>query len=138
MQATARSARIAFAIVSVSLAFLALGASPAMAAPDCAVAVIDDWAQGTLESAYPLECYDAAIDALPEDLRAYTTAANDISRAATTANRTDAPTRELASTPVTTTSASSFPVTVALLGAFVILLSASGVAASVVRRRRGR
>ena len=49
---------------------------------DCGQAVISDWADdGSIERTYQAPCYQAALDALPEDLRAYTTAAEDISRA---------------------------------------------------------
>jgi hypothetical protein len=131
---------VGFALASAAIAavLLSVWAAPAQARPDCATAIIDEWANGTLSSPYPLDCYDAAIDALPEDLRAYTTAADDISRAATAASRSDVATRQLASTPVAAENARAFPVTVLLLATFVLLLAASGLAASIVRRRRAR
>lgn len=47
----------------------------------CGKAVLSDWADGRIDRAYPDPCYQAAIDTLPEDLRAYSTARDDISRA---------------------------------------------------------
>jgi hypothetical protein len=135
LQRTARTARFAFALAA-ALAAVVVWAVPAQAASACATAIIEDWANGTLAAPYPLDCYDAAIDALPEDLRAYTTAADDISRAAIDASRADGSTRQLASTPATAQSARAFPLTVVLLGGFVALLAASGLAASLLRRRR--
>jgi hypothetical protein len=138
LQATARP--IWLALVGATLVFGAsvMCAPPAQAAPACADAIIEEWANGALSSPYPLDCYDAAIDALPEDLRAYTTAADDISRAAVAASRADVPARQLASTPAAAESSRAFPLTVALLAAFVVLLAASGLVASLIRRRRTR
>jgi hypothetical protein len=139
VQATARRIGTALALVAfAATALLGLVSSPAIAAPGCATAIIEEWASGALERTYPLDCYDAAIDALPEDLRAYTTAADDISRAAMTASRSGVSARQLASTSVSSGSADEFPLTVALLGMFVAVLAASGLGASVVRRRRSR
>src|SRR5262245_31761888 len=55
--------------------------------PRSAESLLDDWSRGALDSSYAPECYEAAIDALPEDLRAYTTAADDIRRAGIDASR---------------------------------------------------
>lgn len=46
----------------------------------CGKAVLSDWADGRIDDDYPAPCYEAAIDVMPEDLRAYTTAKDDISR----------------------------------------------------------
>jgi hypothetical protein len=129
------------------LVALALGAAlvvvtgcgyPSSARPACADAILDAWTRGALADTYPADCYDDAIDALPEDLRAYTTAADDISRAAIAAGRADAPTRRLASSPVADESARAFPAAVVLLAALVAAITTSGLTASVIRRRRGR
>ena len=47
----------------------------------CGKAVLSDWADGRIDRAYPDPCYEAAIETMPEDLRAYSTAKDDISRA---------------------------------------------------------
>ena len=47
----------------------------------CGKAVLTDWADGRIDRAYPPPCYEAAIETMPEDLRAYSTATDDISRA---------------------------------------------------------
>ena len=47
----------------------------------CGQAVLSDWSDGRIDRTYPDPCYQAAIDGMPEDLRAYTTAKEDISRA---------------------------------------------------------
>ena len=56
-------------------------AAPASAAPLCADAVMNDWLDGRIDKRYPPRCYGAALDSLPEDVRAYSTASDDISRA---------------------------------------------------------
>lgn len=47
----------------------------------CGKAVLSDWSDGRIDRTYPDSCYEAAIDTMPEDVRAYTTAKDDISRA---------------------------------------------------------
>ncbi len=57
-------------------------AAPAAAAPSCARQVIDDWYDdGRVDRTYPLHCYDDAINALPPDVRDYSSAKEDIQRA---------------------------------------------------------
>jgi hypothetical protein len=46
----------------------------------CGRAVLTDWADGRIDKTYPGPCYIAAIEDLPEDVRAYTSAKDDISR----------------------------------------------------------
>jgi hypothetical protein len=47
----------------------------------CGEAVLADWADGSFDRVYADTCYQAALDEMPEDLRAYSTAKDDISRA---------------------------------------------------------
>jgi hypothetical protein len=47
----------------------------------CGEAVLADWADGSFDRVYADTCYQAALDGMPEDLRAYSTAKDDISRA---------------------------------------------------------
>jgi hypothetical protein len=49
--------------------------------PSCAETVLNDWYDGALDSIYDPECYQEALRRLPEDVRVYTTAVDDISRA---------------------------------------------------------
>ena len=70
----------AFALVAV--AGLLLIASPAAAAESCGKQVINDWyGDGRVDKIYPLHCYEDAIDALPVDVRDYSSAKEDIERA---------------------------------------------------------
>ncbi len=54
---------------------------PAAAATPCWKKVLNDWSNGRTIGAYPLHCYRDAIRNLPEDLRDYSSAADDISAA---------------------------------------------------------
>ncbi len=57
-------------------------AGPAAAATSCGKKVIDDWYDnGRVDGSYDLHCYDDAIDALPRDVRDYSSAKEDIERA---------------------------------------------------------
>jgi hypothetical protein len=57
-------------------------AGPAAGASACAKRVIDDWYDnGRVDGTYPVHCYDDAIDALPRDVRDYSSAKDDIQRA---------------------------------------------------------
>ena len=137
---------MAMVLACTALAALARPGVVSASRPACAEAVLDDWTRGTLDSQYSPECYEAAIDALPEDLRAYTTAADDIRRAEITASRAanaSAPAGDLSSRRLASESAAgdplrAFPTEVAVLAALIAVLGAGGAAAALVRRRRAR
>jgi hypothetical protein len=75
-------------VMLVALAALAVTAAPASAAASCGRQVIDDWYDdGRVDGTYALHCYDDAIDALPRDVRDYSSAKDDIQRAMTAAMR---------------------------------------------------
>lgn len=68
-------------VAGLALAWAAASPVPAFGAP-CATALIQDWSDnGRIDRVYAPSCYPAAIAALPEDVRAYGTAAEDIERA---------------------------------------------------------
>src|SRR5438067_13785766 len=67
-------------IVAFAVAALATPTT-AGAAAGCGTAVLKDWTDGKLDRAYPVKCYQAALDAMPEDMRSYTSAPDDIRRA---------------------------------------------------------
>src|ERR687888_2805227 len=68
-------------LLIVAVAAAALVAAPAAGAANCGAAVLKDWADGKLDRAYPVKCYQNALAAMPEDMRSYTTAPDDIRRA---------------------------------------------------------
>lgn len=76
--------RTALGALTLVLALTALlvAATPAAAAKSCGEKVIDDWyADGRVDGTYAPHCYDDAIEALPRDVRDYSSAKDDISRA---------------------------------------------------------
>jgi len=129
-----RRCLISLACAAVAVAFVCGGTGVA-ARPACAEAVLHDWARGALGSGYAPECYEAAIDELPEDLRAYTSAADDITRAAISAGRHANATRQLADVPVQD-DPSAFPTEVVVLVGLLLLTAAAGLASALVRRGR--
>ena len=81
---SSRPHRIALrALLAAGALVLTLGvAGPAAGAATCGKKVIDDWYDnGRVDGSYPLHCYDDAIDALPRDVRDYSSAKDDIERA---------------------------------------------------------
>jgi hypothetical protein len=61
---------------------IGLSQNPAeAAAAGCAKAVLDDWSNGGIDRAHPAGCYRKALAALPEDVRVYSSAPDDIRRA---------------------------------------------------------
>jgi hypothetical protein len=68
-------------LVAAALAALAVCGSVAAATPDCASRLINDWRDGRMDRVYPVDCYREALASLPEDLRIYSSAESDITRA---------------------------------------------------------
>ena len=132
------------AVAALTVLAFAGSASASTSRTDCADAVLDDWTRGTLGSGYSPDCYERAVDALPEDLRAYTTAADDITRAGIAASRAaDVGTasrsaRRLPDAPVADDQLRAFPTEVAVLGGVLAVILPAGLAAALVRRWRGR
>jgi hypothetical protein len=134
-----------FAVI-VGASTLALSAAPAVAASPCAERVIADWSDnGRIDGVYALDCYQAAIDAIPVDLRDYTNAADVISRALTEASRQDPPsggasartTDPFDAVPVAdTSSASSLPLPLILVVLVAVLVLVAGLASHFARRHR--
>jgi hypothetical protein len=61
---------------------LLLVSAPAAAASACWQTVINDWADNSrVDGRYPIHCYRDALRNLPEDMKAYSTAPDDIERA---------------------------------------------------------
>jgi hypothetical protein len=71
--------RLLFAM-AVGLAALAIAGS-AGAAQSCGTRLLDDWRDGRIDGTYSVDCYRQALAHLPEDLRVYSTAQSDITRA---------------------------------------------------------
>jgi hypothetical protein len=84
------------------LAATLVAPAPAAAATPCWRQVVDDWFDGRIDGTYAPHCYQDALQHLPADARAYTTAASDIQRALLASIRTRrAPARRAVSSPGT-------------------------------------
>jgi hypothetical protein len=73
-----------FALLVILLAALAAataGTSAAAAPSSCSARLLADWQDGRIDRTYPVPCYRQALSSLPEDVRVYSTAATDITRA---------------------------------------------------------
>jgi hypothetical protein len=55
--------------------------SPSSAATSCAARLLADWQDGRIDGVYPVACYRQALARLPEDVRVYSSAPSDITRA---------------------------------------------------------
>lgn len=137
------------------------GSTRAAAGQACGDAVLSDWGvNGQVDGDYDADCYLLAIDSLPEDVRSYTSAADDILRALHSRRPTavaesgersvaaSAPsgafTRALSSAgpetpaPATSSSLRRPPTPIVLLGALGLAVAAGAVVAPAATRRARR
>jgi hypothetical protein len=131
------------AALAVCSFLLFLGGAAAAALP-CENRVLTDWSDnGRIDRLYALECYDAAIEAMPADLRDYTDATDVIRRALARAVRAEAAgtsrpgSTQGADAAVKTTGASSLPLPLIVLGAMSLAVLAAGGVGYLSRRSRG-
>ena len=67
---------------SVLLAAVALAPATASAAEEaCWQKLVSDWSDGAISNLYPISCYRQALENMPEDVRLYSSASDDINRA---------------------------------------------------------
>lgn len=141
------AARFALVALLATLICELVGTSSARGATPCWQTVVTDWSDGHIDGTYPLPCYRQALHSLPEDIRLYSSAPDDITRALARSVR--ATTRRVAGGIATIRSASpgtaaatgrsasldstGSPVILAGSLAFLVALLAGG--AFVVRRK---
>jgi hypothetical protein len=135
-------------VLAAALAAL-VSTSTTGAAPPCADAVLADWLDNSrIDRLYDLPCYEAAIDAIPTDLRDYTDAEEVIARAFQDAsgrrlqNLTPSPDQRdsVGPTPAPAVAASAsraVPIPLLVLAALALTLLVTGGLGYVSRRRRG-
>lgn len=124
---------------------------PVADSPSCADPLLADWYDdGVVQGTYDPQCYQDALDALPEDVRIYTTAFEDLSRALRErvgeTGQSDRrlsgvgrPEREAAPpVAVETTPARRPPLPVVLVVALVAILAGGALAGPAARRARRR
>jgi len=122
--------RALFAVAAIA-ATAVVAPAPA-AASSCANAVVADWRDnGRIDKTYPPQCYREAVAQLPEDVRVYSSAQNDITRALQ--GRVD----KSAASGVSSDSSGSSPYRLPLLivGTLAFLMLTAGLAADFVGRR---
>jgi hypothetical protein len=69
-------------LILAALATLSVMAGPAAAkTTPCWQTLIDDWYDGRIDSVYPVACYRAALEHMPEDVANYSSLGDDINRA---------------------------------------------------------
>jgi hypothetical protein len=68
-------------IVAVGCAAVVPSVGTAATTSRCGAAVLKDWSDGKLDRVYPVRCYQDALNRMPEDMRSYTSAPDDIQRA---------------------------------------------------------
>ena len=123
--------RALFAVAAIA-ATVAVAPTPAGATSGCGNAVVADWRDnGRIDKTYPPQCYRAAVDTLPEDVRVYSSAQSDITRAL------QARVEKSAAAGVSSDSSGSSPYRLPLLiiGTLAFLMLTAGLAADVVGRR---
>jgi hypothetical protein len=72
-----RAALIGCALLAVGAAAPVAFAAP-RSTPPCWKRLLIDWYDGTINNIYPIPCYQQAIDHLPADVEAYSSAKDDI------------------------------------------------------------
>lgn len=75
-----RSLQTTFAALAVVFGALLLAGTAAAKEP-CWKTLIDDWYDGRIDNVYPVACYRAALEHMPEDVAQYSSLGDDINRA---------------------------------------------------------
>ena len=115
------------------------------AARNCGAAVIDDWSKGGLDRTYSARCYREALAALPEDIRIYSSAPDDINQAlAARVARSPqavwkvAATRSAGSSAKRTEASGGLPAPLLLAGSLALVLLAFTSAGLALQRHHRR
>jgi hypothetical protein len=72
---------VCFALAACALLGAAVRPAPAAAATPCWKALLNDWYDGRIDQTYARHCYTDALHHLPEDVKTYSSARDDILRA---------------------------------------------------------
>jgi len=70
---------VLFAVAAILV--VVSSSAPAAASTSCSSRLLADWEDGRIDRTYPVYCYRQALESLPEDVRVYSTAQTDITRA---------------------------------------------------------
>ena len=140
---TTSRAQTVVAVAFLAAALAALAPAGAAAASNCGDAVLQEWSSGGIRRAFPLRCYGEALKRMPQDIRSYSTAADDIQRALLARQRAKGKkpgAESLGAAAPAAASRSSSATPFAILGAvgLALLLLAAGSAGVAIRKLRGR
>ncbi|HEU0304097.1 MAG TPA: hypothetical protein VFR32_05910 [Gaiellaceae bacterium] len=113
------------------------------AAQPCWQRLVEDWSDGAISNLYPIDCYREALRNMPDDVRLYSSASDDISRALASqaVKRTLAGTKTNGGDPPLGGASASDSATGAplvLAGSLTLLLALAGGAGYLVQRSRRR
>ena len=73
--------RLVFTLATIAAAFGLAGIPAGSAAEPCWRVLVDDWADGAISNLYPISCYRQALQNMPEDVRLYSNASDEINQA---------------------------------------------------------
>jgi hypothetical protein len=129
-------------------------AGAAAAAQPCWRTLLEDWNDGRIDRVYPVTCYRLALERLPEDVRAYSSAEDDIRAALQTRplsggseaqGEASSSARRLPDGPVSSAiarlssgDATSPPIAPLVGTGLALLLLTAGLARVILRRARSR
>jgi hypothetical protein len=124
------------------LATVAIAPSTASANEECWRTLVKDWSDGAISNLYPIGCYRQALANMPEDVRLYSSASDDINRAlngrVVTRGLAASSSASVGGASVvaasTSTGGSGMPF--ALVGSLAMLLLFGGGAAFLIHRER--
>lgn len=68
-------------MLTLVAAVVGIWASASPAATPCWERLVEDWSDGAISNLYPIGCYREALRNMPEDVRLYSSASDDINRA---------------------------------------------------------
>ena len=68
-------------LLAIGVVLTALSFAASAQASTCASRLLSDWRDGRIDRTYPVQCYRDALTTLPEDVRVYSSAEDDITRA---------------------------------------------------------
>jgi hypothetical protein len=73
--------RLVFTLATIAAASAVAWVPVGSAAKPCWQVLVDDWADGAISNLYPINCYRQALQKMPEDVRLYSNASDEINRA---------------------------------------------------------
>jgi hypothetical protein len=68
-------------LLAIGAVLAALASAGTAQASSCATRLVADWRDGRIDGTYPVACYRQALASMPEDVRVYSSARDDITRA---------------------------------------------------------